>query len=128
MKMKKLFLLVCIVFSFIACENIETLETPPALTKNQKTVRLQYFPVDFEARLESALEKKGWTVSVSIGKESIEVGCYNLTVNVLGYGTGLIKFTDLRTGKRIAVYEFTMADPDVVLNKIVEILQSIPGA
>ena len=49
-------------------------------------------------------------------------------VQILGYGTGYLKFTDLRTGKEFARYKFRMADPDNVQKEIVKILEAIPGA
>ena len=75
------------------------------------------------------MEKKGWDVyAVKGGNQSIEVGLYNLKLDMLGYGTGYLKFVDLRTGKEIARYSFKIADPDDVQKKIVDVLESLPGA
>lgn len=126
--MKKI-LLSILLFTLVACGNLETYHTPSALKKGQKTVRLINFPVDFEGRVTKDLEKKGWDVyAVKGGNQSIEVGLYNLKLDMLGYGTGYLKFVDLRTGKEIARYSFKIADPDDVQKKIVDVLESLPGA
>ena len=126
--MKKI-LLSILLFTLVACGNLETYHTPSALKKGQKTVRLINFPVDFEGRVTKDLEKKGWDVyAVKGGNQSIEVGLYNLKLDMLGYGTGYLKFVDLRTGKEIARYSFKIANPDDVQKKIVDVLESLPGA
>ena len=127
--MKKILLSILLLFTLVACGNLETYHTPSALKKGQKTVRLINFPVDFEGRVTKDLEKKGWDVyAVKGGNQSIEVGLYNLKLDILGYGTGYLKFVDLRTGKEIARYSFKIADPDDVQKKIVDVLESLPGA
>ena len=127
--MKKILLSILLLFTLVACGNLETYHTPSALKKGQKTVRLINFPVDFEGRVTKDLEKKGWDVyAVKSGNQSIEVRLYNLKLDILGYGTGYLKFVDLRTGKEIARYSFRIADPDDVQKKIVDILESLPGA
>ena len=127
--MKKILLSILLLFTLFACRNLETYHTPSALKKGQKTVRLTNFPVDFEGRVTKDLEKKGWDVyAVKGGNQSIEVGLYNLKLDMLGYGTGYLKFVDLRTGKEIARYSFKIADPDDVQKKIVDVLESLPGA
>lgn len=127
--MKKILLSILLLFTLVACGNLETYHTPSALKKGQKTVRLINFPVDFEGRVTKDLEKKGWDVyAVKSGNQSIEVGLYNLKLDILGYGTGYLKFVDLRTGKEIARYSFKIADPDDVQKKIIDVLESLPGA
>ena len=127
--MKKILLSILLLFTLVACGNLETYHTPSALKKGQKTVRLINFPVDFEGRVTKDLEKKGWDVyTVKGGNQSIEVRLYNLKLDILGYGTGYLKFVDLRTGKEIARYSFTIADPDDVQKKIIDVLESLPGA
>ena len=127
--MKKILLSILLLFTLFACGNLETYQTPSALKKGQKTVRLTNFPVDFEGRVTKDLEKKGWDVyAVKGGNQSIEVGLYNLKLDMLGYGTGYLKFIDLRTGKEIARYSFKIANPDDVQKKIVDVLESLPGA
>ena len=127
--MKKILLSILLLFTLVACGNLETYHTPSALKKGQKTVRLINFPVDFEGRVTKDLEKTGWDVyAVKGGNQSIEVGLYNLKLDILGYGTGYLKFVDLRTGKEIARYSFKIADPDDVQKKIIDVLESLPGA
>ncbi|WP_338958447.1 hypothetical protein KST25_00210 [Fusobacterium vincentii] len=127
--MKKILLSILLLFTLAACGNLETYHTPSALKKGQKTVRLINFPVDFEGRVTKDLEKKGWDVyAVKGGNQSIEVRLYNLKLDILGYGTGYLKFVDLRTGKEIARYSFKIADPDDVQKKIIDVLESLPGA
>lgn len=127
--MKKILLSILLLFTLVACRNLETYHTPSALKKGQKTVRLINFPVDFEGRVTKDLEKKGWDVyAVKSGNQSIEVRLYNLKLDILGYGTGYLKFVDLRTGKEIARYSFKIADPDDVQKKIIDVLESLPGA
>ena len=127
--MKKILLSILLLFTLVACGNLETYHTPSALKKGQKTVRLINFPVDFEGRVTKDLEKKGWDVyAVKSGNQSIEVRLYNLKLDILGYGTGYLKFVDLRTGKEIARYSFRIADPDDIQKKIVDILESLPFA
>ena len=127
--MKKILLSILLLFTLVACGNLETYHTPSALKKGQKTVRLINFPVDFEGRVTKDLEKKGWDVyAVKSGNQSIEVRLYNLKLDILGYGTGYLKFVDLRTGKEIARYSFKIAGPDDVQKKIIDVLESLPGA
>ncbi|OFL30869.1 hypothetical protein HMPREF2775_03755 [Fusobacterium sp. HMSC064B12] len=127
--MKKILLSILLLFTLVACGNLETYHTPSALKKGQKTVRLINFPVDFEGRVTKDLEKKGWDVyAVKSGNQSIEVRLYNLKLDILRYGTGYLKFVDLRTGKEIARYSFKIADPDDVQKKIIDVLESLPGA
>lgn len=127
--MKKILLSILLLFTLVACGNLETYHTPSALKKGQKTVRLINFPVDFEGRVTKDLEKKGWDVyAVKGGNQSIEVRLYNLKLDILGYGTGYLKFVDLRTGKEIARYSFKITDPDDVQKKIIDVLESLPGA
>ena len=127
--MKKILLSILLLFTLVACGNLKTYHTPSALKKGQKTVRLINFPVDFEGRVTKDLEKKGWDVyTVKGGNQSIEVRLYNLKLDILGYGTGYLKFVDLRTGKEIARYSFKIADPDDVQKKIIDVLESLPGA
>ncbi|VTX47671.1 Uncharacterised protein [Fusobacterium nucleatum] len=127
--MKKILLSILLLFTLVACGNLETYHTPSALKKGQKTVRLINFPVDFEGRVTKDLEKKAWDVyTVKGGNQSIEVRLYNLKLDILGYGTGYLKFVDLRTGKEIARYSFKIADPDDVQKKIIDVLESLPGA
>lgn len=128
--MKKILLAILLLFTLVACGNLETYHTPPALKKGQKTVRLVNFPIAFEGSLTKELEKKGWDVYVgNTGNQAIKVECSNFDFDMLyGFRQGSLKFIDLRTGKEFARYKFRIADPDNVQKEIVKILESIPGA
>ena len=128
--MKKILLAILLLFTLVACGNLETYHTPSAINKGQKTVRLINFPIDFEGRVTKDLEKKGWDVYTgNTGNQAIEVGIYNLKLDMLyGFRQGSLKFIDLRTGKEIARYNFKMAQPESIQKKIVDVLQSFPGA
>ena len=128
--MKKILLSILLLFTLVACGNLETYHTPSALKKGQKTVRLINFPVDFEGRVTKDLEKKGWDVYVgNSGNQAIKVECSNFDFDMLyGFRQGSLKFIDLRTGKEIARYSFKIADPDDVQKKIIDVLESLPGA
>ena len=91
--MKKILLAILLLFTLVACGNLETYHTPSAINKGQKTVKLVDFPIDFEGRVTKDLEKKGWDVYAgNTGNQAIEVGIYNLKLDILGYGTGYLKF------------------------------------
>jgi hypothetical protein len=128
--MKKILLAILLLFTLVACGNLETYHTPPALKKGQKTVRLLNFPIAFEGSLTKELEKKGWDVYVgNTGNQAIKVECSNFDFDMLyGFRQGSLKFIDLRTGKEIARYNFKMAQPESIQKKIVDVLQSFPGA
>ena len=128
--MKKILLAILLLFTLVACGNLETYHTPPAIKKGQKTVKLVDFPIDFEGRVTKDLEKKGWDVYAgNTGNQAIKVECSNFDFDMLyGFRQGSLKFIDLRTGKEFARYKFRIADPDNVQKEIVKILESIPGA
>ncbi|MHB9342005.1 hypothetical protein ACW0TR_01615, partial [Fusobacterium polymorphum] len=75
-------------------------------------------------------EMKGWDVYVgNSGNQSIKVECSNFDFDMLyGFRQGSLKFIDLRTGKEIARYNFKMAQPESIQKKIVDVLESFPGA
>ena len=49
-------------------------------------------------------------------------------LDYLGTHQGVIKFSDLRTGKRIAVYKFKVATKSGIIKNIIKTMDSIPGA
>ena len=121
--MKKILLAILLLFTLVACGNLETYHTPSAINKGQKTVRLVDFPVDFEGRVTKDLEKKGWNVYVGkTGNQTIEVGLYNLKLDILGYGTGYLKFTDLRTGNKIINYNLSTEESFDVTTRLAKAL------
>ena len=102
----------------------------------KKTVLIQYFPTDFEIDLEKALENNFWKVSVVSNKDTsspslksnFAITCESLYPDYLGTHQGVIKFSDLRTGKRIAVYKFKVATKSGIIENIIKTMESIPGA
>ena len=131
--MKKLFLSIFLLFSILTYSvgHVEEISQPRAIRSNkEKVVSLTGFPSDFENTLEGMLENElGWKISQRNNSFSIE--CmriyYNESESYEGY-EGVIRFTDLRTGKEFARYKFRIAEPDNVQKEIVKILESLPGA
>ena len=131
--MKKIFLSIFLLFSILtySAGHIEELSQPRAIRSNkEKVVSITGFPSDFENTLEGMLENElGWKTSNRNNSFSIEG--FNIRFNesesYKGY-EGIIRFTDLRTGKEFARYKFRIAEPDNVQKEIVKILESLPGA
>ena len=106
------------------------------ITKEEKTVLIQYFPSEFEIDLEKALENNFWKVSVVSNKDTsspslksnFAITCEGIGPDYLGTYQGVIKFSDLRTGKRLAVYKFKVATKSGIIENIIKTMDSIPGA
>ena len=134
--MKKIFLSVLMLLAFVACSSTQFVHDVQPISKSEKTVLVQYFPSDFEIPLEKALEDNFWKVSVVANRDSaspavksnISVTCEGLYLAHFGTYQGTIKFSDLRTGKRIAIYKFNMATRGAIIENIVRTLESLPGA
>ena len=134
--MKKIFLFVLMLFAFVACSSTQFIHDAKPITKDEKTVLIQYFPTDFEIDLEKALENNFWKVSVVSNKDTsspslksnFAITCESLYSDYLGTHQGVIKFSDLRTGKRIAVYKFKVATKSGIIENIIKTMDSIPGA
>ena len=134
--MKKFFLFVLMLFAFVACSSTQFIHDAKPITKDEKTVLIQYFPTDFEIDLEKALENNFWKVSVVSNKDTsspslksnFAITCESLYPDYLGTHQGVIKFSDLRTGKRIAVYKFKVATKSGIIENIIKTMDSIPGA
>ena len=111
--------------------HIEEISQLRAIRSNkEKIVSLTGFPSDFENTLEGLLENElGWKTSNTNNSFSIEGFDihFNESEKYKGY-EGIIRFTDLRTGKEFARYKFRIAEPDNVQKEIVKILESLPGA
>ena len=119
--MKKLFLSIFLLFSILTYSvgHVEEISQPRAIRSNkEKVVSLTGFPSDFENTLEGLLENElGWKISSKNNSFSIE----GMKIHYTEYGTqgygGIIRFTDLRTGKRIGYYEFKAEKfNDVIIN------------
>lgn len=134
--MKKIFLFVLMLFAFVACSSTQFIHDAKPITKDEKTVLIQYFPTDFEIDLEKTLENNFWKVSVVSNKDTsspslksnFAITCESLYPDYLGTHQGVIKFSDLRTGKRIAIYKFNMATRGAIIENIVKTLEALPGA
>ena len=131
--MKKIFLSIFLLFSILtySAGHIEELSQPKPIKSNkEKVVSITGFPSDFENTLEGMLENDlGWKTSNTNNSFSIEGFdiCFNESEKYKGY-EGIIRFTDLRTGKEFARYKFRIAEPDNVQKEIVKILESLPDA
>ena len=131
--MKKIFLSIFLLFSILtySAGHIEELSQPKPIKSNkEKVVSITGFPSDFENTLEGMLENElGWKTSDTNNSFSIEGFDirFNESEKRKGY-EGIIKFTDLRTGKRIGYYEFkTEKFNDIIIN-ILEYIDYISEA
>ena len=131
--MKKIFLSIFLLFSILtySAGYIEEISQPrPIRSNKEKVVSITGFPSDFENTLEGMLENElGWKTSNRNNSFSIEGFDirFNESEKYKGY-EGIIRFTDLRTGKEFARYKFRIAEPDNVQKEIVKILESLPDA
>ena len=131
--MKKIFLSIFLLFSILTYStgHIEELSQPRAIRSNkEKVVSITGFPSDFENTLEGMLENElGWKTSNRNNSFSIEG--FNIRFNesesYKGY-EGIIRFTDLRTGKRIGYYEFSEEQFDNVIANILDYMDYISEA
>ena len=131
--MKKIFLSIFLLFSILtySAGHIEELSQPKPIKSNkEKVVSIIGFPSDFENTLEGMLENElGWKISQRNNSFSIE--CmriyYNESESYEGY-EGVIRFTDLRTGKRIGYYEFEAEKFDNVIANILDYMDYISEA
>ena len=131
--MKKIFLSIFLLFSILTYSvgHIEELSQPRAIRSNkEKVVSITGFPSDFENTLEGMLENElGWRISNRNNSFSIEG--FNIRFNepesYKGY-EGIIRFTDLRTGKRIGYYEFEAEKFDNVIANVLDYMDYISEA
>ena len=131
--MKKIFLSIFLLFSILtySAGYIEEISQPrPIRSNKEKVVSITGFPSDFENTLEGMLENElGWKTSNRNNSFSIE--CvriyYNESESYKGY-EGIIRFTDLRTGKRIGYYEFKAEKFNDVIINILEYIDYISEA
>ena len=134
--MKKILLSILMLFAFVACSSTQFVHDAKPITKEEKTVLIQYFPSEFEIDLEKALENNFWNVSVVSNKDTSSpslksnfvITCEGIGADYLGTYQGIIKFSDLRTGKRIAIYKFKVATKSGIIENIIKTMDSIPGA
>ena len=130
--MKKIFLSIFLLFSVLtySAGHIEELSQPKPIKSNkEKVVSITGFPSDFENTLEGLLENElGWKISSKNNSFSIE----GMKIHYTEYGTqgygGIIRFTDLRTGKRIGYYEFEAEKFDDVIANVLDYMDYISEA
>ena len=131
--MKKIFLSIFLLFSILtySAGHIEELSQPKPIKSNkEKVVSITGFPSDFENTLEGMLENElGWKTSNTNNSFSIEGFDirFNESEKYKGY-EGVIRFTDLRTGKRIGYYEFKAEKFNDVIINILEYIDYISEA
>ena len=131
--MKKIFLSIFLLFSILtySAGHIEELSQPRAIRSNkEKVVSIIGFPSDFENTLEGMLENElGWKTSNRNNSFSIEGFNihFNESESYKGY-EGIIRFTDLRTGKRIGYYEFEAEKFDDIISNVLEYMDYISEA
>ncbi|MHB9335404.1 hypothetical protein ACWYBU_05470 [Fusobacterium polymorphum] len=131
--MKKIFLSIFLLFSILtySAGHIEELSQPRAIRSNkEKVVSITGFPSDFENTLEGMLENElGWKTSNRNNSFSIEGFNihFNESESYKGY-EGIIRFTDLRTGKRIGYYEFEAEKFDDIISNVLEYMDYISEA
>ena len=131
--MKKIFLSIFLSFSILtySAGYIEEISQPrPIKSNKEKVVSITGFPSDFENTLEGMLENDlGWKTSNTNNSFSIEGFDirFNESEKYKGY-EGIIRFTDLRTGKRIGYYEFKAEKFNDVIINILEYIDYISEA
>ena len=131
--MKKIFLSIFLLFSILtySAGYIEEISQPrPIRSNKEKVVSITGFPSDFENTLEGMLENElGWKTSNTNNSFSIEGFDihFNESEKYKGY-EGIIRFTDLRTGKRIGYYEFKAEKFNDVIINILEYIDYISEA
>ncbi|WP_338971418.1 hypothetical protein KSU09_01725 [Fusobacterium nucleatum] len=134
--MKKIFSSILMLFPLVACSSIQFVHDTKPITKDEKTVLIQYFPTEFEIDLEKTLENNFWKVSVVSNKDTSSpslksnfvITCESLYADYLGTYQGIIKFSDLRSRKRIVVYKFKVSTKSTIIENIIKTMDSILGA
>lgn len=128
--MKKIFLSIFILFSIFTYSKgyIEEISTPKPIKNSDKTVFITGFPVDFETTIEGLLEEElGWKVAIakSNGEDAFAIEAFDIRYKDFHGYSGVIRFTDLRTGKRIGYYEFSSEKFDVIITNILNYIDYI---
>ena len=130
--MKKYIFLVFLLFSYIIYSKgyIEEISTPKPIKNSDKTVFITGFPVDFETTIEGLLEKElGWKVAIakSNGEDAFAIEAFDIRYKDFRGYSGVVRFTDLRTGKRIGYYEFSSEKFDNIIINILDYMNYISG-
>ena len=130
--MKKYIFLAFLLFSCIIYSKgyIEEISTPKPIKNSDKTVFITGFPVDFETTIEGLLEEElGWKVAIakSNGEDAFAIEAFDIRYKDFRGYSGVVRFTDLRTGKRIGYYEFSSEKFDNIIINILDYMNYISG-
>lgn len=130
--MKKILLSILLLFTFIGCSNVQFHDMKP-ISKEERTVLVEYFPTNFEEAFEKNLELNFWKVylvsnqnAASDFKSNFSITLSELYPTTIGTFGGVIKISDLRTGKRIAIYKFSYKTMTGIVEEVTKIMDSIP--
>ena len=128
--MKKYIFLAFLLFSCIIYSKgyIEEISTPKPIKNSDKTVCITGFPVDFETTIEGLLEEElGWKVAIakSNGEDAFAIEAFDIRYKDFRGYSGVVRFTDLRTGKRIGYYEFSSEKFDNIIINILDYMNYI---
>ena len=128
--MKKYIFLAFLLFSCIIYSKgyIEEISTPKPIKNSDKTVFITGFPVDFETTMEGLLEEElGWKVAIakSNGEDAFAIEAFDIRYKDFRGYSGVVRFTDLRTGKRIGYYEFSSEKFDNIIINILDYMNYI---
>ena len=128
--MKKYIFLAFLLFSCIIYSKgyIEEISTPKPIKNSDKTVFITGFPVDFETTIEGLLEEElGWKVAIakSNGEDAFAIEAFDIRYKDFRGYSGVVRFTDLRTGKRIGYYEFSSEKFDNIIINILDYMNYI---
>lgn len=131
--MKKFFLSIFLLFSILTYSkgHIEEITAPKPIRSNkEKTVFITGFPTDFETAISYILENDyDWNVAIinNNGTDSFSIECRSLYYRDFKGYEGIVQFTDLRTGKKIAYYEFSSEKFDNIIINILDYMNYILG-
>ena len=130
--MKKYIFLAFLLFSCIIYSKgyIEEISTPKPIKNSDKTVFITGFPVDFETTIEGLLEEElAWKVAIakSNGEDAFAIEAFDIRYKDFRGYSGVVRFTDLRTGKRIGYYEFSSEKFDNIIINILDYMNYISG-
>ena len=123
--MKKFFLSIFLLFSILTYSkgHIEEITAPKPIRSNkEKTV--------FETAISYILENDyDWNVAIinNNGTDSFSIECRSLYYRDFKGYEGIVQFTDLRTGKKIAYYEFSSEKFDNIIINILDYMNYISG-
>lgn len=129
--MKKIFVVILLLFTFIACSDVTVLHNVAPVSASQRTVILKDFPREWEDPLEKSLENYDWEVfAINNGHQSFVIEAYEIYYKGIGFTgsriyEGKINIYDLRTRKRIIEYNFYDEYFDIITDNIIETMEKL---